>query len=484
MRKVRYIPFVLLILILIIASVCVPHKVFATSGEDKTYPTPPTLLDRIQIDDEMYSTTLFRRLCDVYNTYYGLEKENKLDEVYSNMFSGMDFAVFDGVLNLASKGNSSSGITAITGLERLDFSECINLKKVDLSNNAILTINVQDLSSLKQITELDISDNDITSANLSELNELQILDASDNNLSGIDLSFMKAETDDCYINLSGNNITDVNKVYFRRAELLEHNVNLSIVNGLQIDEYSGNAKVVVNSGIVGLKNAKYYKGNKLIYNKITDLSRLKISSSDIKLVIKDYDSLTEKYSLTNSSVAQSINILDNLAYGKYIMYFADSAGGNIYSQNSVFKDQYNAITIEYMPSTPELIVKRGDEVLDFASGDVLTEDVVVHISVDDTNAIVMYKIDDNDWTEGSEINISAGKSTILQCKVIVGGYESGVVIYHFNEDKSFSFNDVLGIILIIIAFCGLVFGLLPLVRYFINKPIRLNSDKGKDKKDE
>ncbi len=490
MKRIKYLGSVALVLILLLLTLLLPKSVYAdtspqesgTQGEVQT-PIPPDASTRgikISVTDQMTSALLYRSLLDVYNKYYGLGGDSgKAIEttLYQNMFAGMDFSAMDGVLDLSGKGNSKNGISELTGLELVNFSDCINLTAVDLSGNSLTIIQAANLSSLDNITRLDISDNDITSANLSELENLEVLDASDNQLTTLDLSFLKAEKTDAIINLSGNKITDVNDVYLRRAEMLNNDINLYVANTLTNAVYEGNAKVNVQAGLVGVKSGKYSKSDRLIYSKIDNLINIGINATDVKVVVKDYNNTAVKYSVLNSAVNDSVDILQSLQYGKYILFFADANDSSISAQSQSFVDQYSAITIDLVPDAPSISVTKDGEKIDFASGDKLTSDVSVTLSSSDPNATIMYKVDDGEWVSGTSLDIKAETGARVQVKSIVDGLESDVAKYYFAVDNSFDFGDMLSIVLIIIAFLALMFGLLPLVRYFINKPIKIQSEK-------
>ncbi len=481
MNRCKYIGLSIILILLLALGLFAPKAVFASSQQQE--PTPPTLVEELRVDTDIESQILYGRLKDIYNTYYGLTGTDKIDVVYANMFEGMDFAVFGGVLDLSSRGNSISGITSLVGLEKIDFSSCKNLTKLKVKNNSITMISAQDLSSLKGVREVDVSGNNITSLNLSELTNLEVLDASDNNLATIDLSFMKAEHRDAVVNLTGNKITDVNKVHFRRPAELTHNINLYIANSLTTYEYVGNNKVIVEAGLVGIKSGKYSKSDPLVYKKINNLQALGITSADIQLVIKDYDNTVVKYAVRNSEVSDGVNITEVLKYGKYMLYFTDADGNDVSTKCGAFVNQYNSIVIDLVPDAPSLTVMFGDKSVDIRSGVATKEDVLVVLSTSIPDATIMYRVDDGEWVEGTNIDIPAGKKMSIEYKVVVDGCESSVEVFRFAEDNSFGIRDVLGIILIIGAFLGLIFGLLPLVRYFINKPISVRSNKN-DKKDD
>ena len=351
-----------------------------------------------------------------------------------------------------------------------------------MSGNNINTITEQSLDTIRNVKKLDISNNPLSNVALTSMENLVVLDASDTNISNIDLSFMKTENEEAIVNLSSTKIESLNNISFRREAMLQNNINLYMLNCLDTDEYEGNSKIKVHTGVMGLqKDKKYVKTDTLMYKKISNLLELNIMSEDIVLKIVDYTNPNIVVREMSNSKVDSVNILDGVAYGKYIMYFVDTSGNSLEEVCSALVSKYNAIEINYVPSVANFVAKAGDEVIDFKSGDLLKQDTVFTFSTTDESAKIYYKLGVGDWVEGNEIRLEKHNTKNLSVKVVCDGVESDIVNIAFATDTSFGLDDLLSIGLVGLALLALFFGLIPLVRYFINKPI---SVKVKNKKDD
>ncbi len=492
MRKKILYP-ILIILALIIVAFISPTVVFAENNETETI-TPPDeySLGRVIGDDEIADSQLYKSLLQIYNDYYNLPIRgedgslitSRLGSVRKNMFNGVDFSKYDGVLDLSGTGGSKNGIVSILGLELIDFSGALNLTKVDLSNNSIGSIGRDSLSSLSFIIELNISNNYIESANLSALTNLKVLIASNNKLTELDLKMIRTEDKSASVDLSKNNFTDLSKITFQRQEVLNYTIDLYLINSLTQIQDLGNNKVNIQAGLVGYdsKVTKYGKVGDLVYYPITNVTGLGLAEDNINLIIKDYNNTDGNAVLTlaNKDVQTKQEILQNLPIGKYSVYFEDSNGSSLSSISSYLVDKYDAYIIEVVPTTPEVAVVVDGENIDFNSGDILEKNAVITLSSNEQNAEIWYKINTGEWTKGTSVEIKAGSYAILTVKSVVNGIESREIIYSFKSETGFGWNQLLTIGLCAIGILALFFGLIPLVRYFINKPIVIKTKRKYD----
>ena len=156
-----------IIFLMLIVAMFVPRKVFATSE----YPAQPSSTNMGIVvptgANGLYDPMLYYKLTEVYNSYYGLGVGTRIDELRQYMFKGMDFSVFDGVLDLG-----GGGVNNLEGLELIDFSQCLNLTTLKLNNNNLMAITAKSTSQFKNIETLDISGNNLSSADLTSFEEL------------------------------------------------------------------------------------------------------------------------------------------------------------------------------------------------------------------------------------------------------------------------------------------------------------------------
>ena len=476
---------VLIFLMLCLFSLC-PQAVFASTAPD--LPEESTMGRRITTN-EITDTQLYYSLLEVYNKYYELPRKNSDDTtiprqqtIYKNMFNNMDFSKFDGVLDLGGGVNNRNGIQDLTGLELIDFSSCINLTKINLSKNALTNISAINLSSLNKATAIDLSDNNLTSVDLSSLDNIQNIDVSNNFLNSLNLSFLKTESTEAIINISNNKINDVNNVSFRREELLTNNVNIFAINSLDIVDYVGNSKIKVYSGLSKLKSSgliTYSEG--LQYNKLDNYNLIGITASDIIINILDANSF-EIVKTINNSTFTSGNILQGLNFGNYLLYFTDQDNNSIMDQCNVLKDRYSAYELSLRPSKPTIALSIDEEIVELKEKEILSKNGIIKFSSIEQNTETWYKIGGGEWIKGDSVEVKAKSGIMLTVKSVFGEYESETVSYYISADNSFGWTELLLIILVLVLFIALLFGLLPLVRHFIQKPLVINKNKNENNK--
>ena len=485
--KKKILSFILIIVAMICAFGLYPNVVLA---EAPSLPDESALGRKITTE-QILDTQLYYSLLEVYNKYYELPR--KVDEtttiprmqvVYKNMFAGMDFGATDGVLNLGGGINSKNGISDLTGLELLDFSGASNLTAVNLSHNSLSSISASSFSSLASIvTSIDLSNNLISTCDLSSLTKLNNINLSNNYISSINMSFLRTEDSDVIVNINSNPIKDVNNITLRRQELLVNNIVVVGVNTFESATYNGNNKVKVVSGVVGLNTSnKYMLSTGLKYNKIDDLSLLGLTASDIKIVIKDSTTFETVKTISNSSVVGEQNILQGLNCGNYLLYFTDGDDNSIKSICDVFVDRYSAHEIKVVPTTPTMTITVDGEEVELASEIKLSKNGKAVFSTPDPDAVIYYRLNNGEWVEGCEIDINADVATGIVVKAVKGDYVSDVISVYILSNHTFGLKEILLIAVIVIMFLALIFGLMPLVRYFINRPLVVNKPKDKDNK--
>ncbi len=184
------------------------------------------------------------------------------------------------MLNCSAKRATSTGITDLTGLEKLT-----GLKILGLWEDGISSIN---LSAQTKLKGLSIGDNKITSIDLSKNTELTTLHIKNNKLSGIDLS---KNTKLKEVNISGQSIASVD---------LSKNVDLENLdasgNGISSIDVSNNTKLqelnLYNNNISNIDVSKLtgLKGLSLSNNPISSLNLL--NNKELNRLHLNYGSLT------------------------------------------------------------------------------------------------------------------------------------------------------------------------------------------------
>ena len=236
---------------------------FSTKQPTKTVFADSTAELKIENDGTIISTELWGALYNVYKTYVGIPVG---DVLTLDMFK--DFPVK--ILNLSTNAQGQSyGISSISGLGNFDLSafdtinlsgnniyslgneltNIQNLKKLDLSDNALgsFKTNMLSSSSLSSLEVLNLSNNQISVCDLTGLNENVTIDLSSNKLTADKITFPQA---DCKINLNNNyiltpDVERLNTVYgyqgAKDGDSFETSTNILFLEG----EYISFSKVEI-----------------------------------------------------------------------------------------------------------------------------------------------------------------------------------------------------------------------------------------------
>jgi len=472
----------ILIILLIACAFPVSTMVFA---EDRPEQPDPTLMGREVLTTEMSDTRLYHSLLVIYNKYYGLpKKENgivvtpRATVLTRNMFVNMDFAFFDYTLNLAGTSRASNGISSLDGLNLIDFSECKNLNKVDLSYNDLSSdVSAFQLMSIAHVKELDISNNKLSNIDLSSFDNLTKINLSNNQFSTIDLSMVRSDTEPASINLSGNEISKVEDISLRREELLENEIYIYLLDN-DISTFARDTeKIKYNFGIFGLKESnKYGTNEQLILGKIDQISNIS-TASDIILLARYEENLepVPNFRYVNSELTDDIRLTEVLPIGKYQLYYVNQDGQKL--EEAMFASADKPLLVEILPSVPTAVL--NSEVVSTGINTYVKEDSVLKLSSNDSSAKFYYKINGSEWIEGNEIKIEANQSGWILYRAEINGVFSENGQITLLREKSFTTQDFFGIMLIILAMLGVIYGLMPLARYFFNKPINLGKNRNK-----
>lgn len=469
-----------IILLMIMIAMFVPRKVFASTE----YPEQPSIRELGSVvsvgANGLNDSMAYFKLAEVYNSYYGLSAGDRIDELRQFMFKGMDFAVFDGVLDLG-----GGGVQTLEGLELIDFSQCYNLTTLKLNNNQLTTITARSTSQFNNIETLDISGNKLTSADLSSFENLKNLNASKNDFTNLNLTFIKTETKEANINLVDNPISNAEDVTFRREGLLDHNINLYLLNTLSTDVYTGNNKIKVYAGLIGLNTTeKYTKDSELLFKKIDNLQYLNIAVQDILLHIVDYANPNTQIvePISNASIIELVDLLSKLEYGKYMLYFTDENGYSVSNSCPSLVDKFSGYTIEYAPYSPTLVATSNNKQIDLVSGEYLEQKTQIHFSSADENSVIFYKIGNSgEWIQATSVTLEKGHIDTLYVKSVMNGIDSEVIVVNFGLDDSFGIDELITIALVAIASLVLFFVMIPVMRYFIHKPLNVKMKSKKEK---
>ena len=478
--KSKVLCYILIFLLLL----CAIPALKVVNASDEPRKEQPALHYEIS-ESEILDERLYYSLTAVYNMYYDLPVvENdvcivpRLTKLYKNMFEGMDFAYFNNTLNLNGNSRVSNGIKNLMGLNLIDFTNAKNLEKVDLSYNEISSVLSSQIKSLSMVKEIDLSNNNIISISLTDFSNIEKLDLSFNSLTSVNLSNINTTNTDGVIDLSSNKITNLEDITLRRDIELQNELNIYLLNNYITNTETDRIKVKYNFGLLGLKsNKRYGTDQDLIYKKINNVDNIS-TAQDVKLYAKDYNNLQQisGFEIINSSLSEDINIIDLLGIGKYILYYVDQDGNSI--DNINFKDAVNPYIIEIVPSMP--IATLDSEVLKNGDSQLIKEDKIITLSSSDAEVVFYYKLNDSDWIEGNEIPIKANTTGFIKYKSVKNGIESEVS--QINLEKNTNLGDHLITILLIVAGLVLLFVvIMPLARYYANKPVVINKKNRNDK---
>lgn len=377
---------------------------------------------KIENDGMIISTELWVALYNVYKTNVGIP----IDDVLTlDMFK--DFPVK--ILNLSTNAQGQSyGISSISGLGNFDLSafdtinlsgnniyslgneltNIQNLKKLDLSNNALGSFKTDMLSSssLSSLEVLNLSDNQISVCNLTGLNENVKIDLSNNKLTADKITFPQT---DCKINLNNN--------YILQPDI----ERLNTVYGYQ-----------------GAKNGdSFEKNTDILFLADEDISFSKV------VIYKDeelFDTLTDGEKIT-------------LPVGNYQLKFLNNSDSEV----------LDAISFKVLlPKVTAKLFVDGKEI-EWTS--VLTQNTTIKFYGED-GAEIFVSANNGETTNITEYEITQNGTMIITVYQTKDGYRSNTTSFYFTVKKSMLSNwiilgvGVIGFVLLYFIFKYILNGIM------------------------
>ncbi|MGN1221963.1 MAG: hypothetical protein ACI4TT_01860 [Christensenellales bacterium] len=382
---------------------------------------------KIENDGMVISTELWVAL---YNAYTNTYNEKPAGDVLTlDMFK--DFPVK--ILNLSTNAQGQSyGISSISGLGEFDLSA---FDTINLSGNQIYSLG-DELTNIQNLKKLDLSNNALGSfktnmLSSSSLSSLEVLNLSNNQISVCDLTGLNENVN---IDLSGNKLT-ADKITFPQVDC---KINLNNNYILQPDVERLNTVY----GYQGAKNGDSYEAN-------TDI--LFLASDDISFskveIYKDeefFDTLTDGEKIT-------------LLVGNYQLKFLNSSDTEV----------LEAISFKVLlPKVTAKLFVNGEEI-EWTS--VLTQNTTIKFYGED-GAEIFVSANSDEAVVTTEYEITQNGTVIITVYQTKDGYRSNATSFYFTVRKSMlSSWIILGVG--IIGFILLYF----IFKYILNSMINKSS---------
>ncbi|MGN1212544.1 MAG: hypothetical protein ACI4TZ_00755 [Christensenellales bacterium] len=378
---------------------------------------------KIENDGTVISTELWVALYNVYTDTYNNKPVG--DVLTLDMFK--DFPVK--ILNLSTNAQGQSyGISSISGLGEFDLSA---FDTINLSGNQIYSLG-DELTNIQNLKKLDLSNNALGSfktdmLSSSSLSSLEILNLNSNQISVCDLTGLN---ENVTIDLSGNKLT-ADKITFSQANC---KINLNNNYILQPDVERLNTVY----GYQGAKNGDSFEKN-------TDI--LFLAGEDIgfsKVVIyKDeelFDTLTDGEKIT-------------LPVGNYQLKFLNSSDAEV----------LDAISFKVLlPKVTAKLFVDGKEI-EWTS--MLTQNTTIKFFGED-GAEIFVSANSGETTNITEYEITQNGTMIITVYQTKDGYRSNTTSFYFTVKKSMLSNwiilgvGVIGFVLLYFVFKYILNGII------------------------
>lgn len=171
-----------------------------------------------------------------------------------------------GVLNLTTGENAYaclknlSKLTTVGDLSALSFS---GVERLVLDDNAISSISPSNFNGFDDLRELSVRNNRLTSfeLNSSYTGAISVLDLSNNALTTVNLNCLRTSAD---VDLSKNTLSDISSIIFPEVNL--HFLDLSFNNLTEISDYTSLSQICHTQPVMlvqGLNKDKFVTGDKV-----------------------------------------------------------------------------------------------------------------------------------------------------------------------------------------------------------------------------
>lgn len=350
----------------------------------------------------------------------------------------------------------------ITDLTNLNYFELDSFEKIDLANNQISSV-ANSLKSMKNLREIDLSNNALT-----EFSYLSLSESCLQNLTTLNLSQNKIAT--CDLTGLSQGIVDLSFNELQKQNLnfpqnLDVKINLSFNYISEPDLSNSN----ITFGIQGIRDKKQFViGQKIEYFGLDGIAQVEIvkmepRTDDDDNYLKDDD---------GNLIFDDIEIVATLQAGEahqfllgyYKIKFVPQA-----ESQTTFAD----MTVYICPKTPQILMFQDGKQLDEIANTVAKPTTIKFVG--DEGASFVYCVNNGELLSGSEVLIDKDGVNFIKIWQIVDGYSS----QPFNLYLVYEQTNAFGWVAVIAGMA--IFALL---FYFaiknIGKLSRLNI--GKDKK--
>lgn len=424
------------ICICVLVCVCVPC--FGASTTSTAYASE-------RIDESVVSDIyLYKKL------QTASQKNGTGSSIYADTFKDVEF--LDLSFSSPHIVSNTQKISDITALREFDLRA---LKKLDLSNNNLTTIDADVFAGLVSLEYLDLSNNNITSVDLSLLTNLKVLIINNNALTTLDVSNMVTtgyDGQNSLLNISHNNFAsfaDVNLPYAQSNSCLDiigfHNNFTDVQNTDGVFTYYLGLQGTNRASMDESQQPKYFAtGDTSLSAKIYRITEGENGESTSTLV----ETLDEQH---------SVGVLQ-LGVGNYcVEYLKD--GVVVDDTNNDDYLWFGTHTFTIVPTCPSYkYVINGKEYTDIEK---LTQKAKLVLSADE-DATVYYSFNSTNWVEGREIDIKKGGNYFVYYKSVKNGIESTIGTVTINASLNLRVPDAFMALLVV-----LVGGLFVMGAYFI-----------------
>ncbi len=350
-----------------------------------------------------------------------------------------------------------SGVSSISGLAKLKLE---HVETLSITGGSITSISAEDFDGFISDTDafgteiklknINFAKNNISSFELPSLRSLTSLNLSSNNLTSLDLSGCWG--DEVEINLSANEIESLDNISMPRAD----KITLTMINNrlYDIDEaYFNDSKYFLKIGAQGAVSST----QATTLDTTNGLRYYKSYIDGLKLEI--YDASLRKLPLVktidDSDVMSGNYINIDLPVGQYVYKYVLN-GANAFDKSDPDKCYYVTRSFNINPTAPTFKYEYKGKIYDDL--DKVTGTVKLHLySADLENGMdckIMYKVDGGDWVEGNEVECSTGGTFSVGMKVVCGKYESKTTSVLVRTSLNTVIPDI--VMFFIVLFVGLV----------------------------
>ena len=386
--------------------------------------------------------------------------------VYSDMFTIVDVDILD---------LSGAGINSLNGIDKLNFGK---INGINLSNNRLSKVtNEQFTTGYSELKYLNISNNELTSIVIDNLTKLTELNLSNNTISTLDLSKLNIGNATLNLNLAYNKFATTDDIKIPKAENKFAHMDINLMSnyiGEPTKDYKENSKLAFTLGFqfqatpvidTNVDDRVIVKHSDTIYYYKTNIPGLKLK---LYSITKDEDdaNIETEYQTIDESLMTTDVMSFKLACGEYLYKYFIGDEEAYKAENG--RRHYRSEVFHCIPYSPEYYFEYNGKNYDNISK--VTGFVTVHFKeyVSDEDITIYYKVNSGDWTTGDSVTVYSGKDTVYIKAVSSNGYESFATIVDVHTSLNPYVPDFVMLLLVIFCMIMVVFVLVPLIGKWIN----------------